>query len=212
MLAGTAAALATLGVGIYAGSELVGSGDASGAPASPASAPLSARVLAPSALPGFVLTADSAPVRGAYDWALVERAQTPGRETARLRALGFLGGFNEQLHARYPDAAAAVSVVERYRTASGASRELSYQYAQLRRQPGQRVSTFSVPGVPGARGIRIQGQRNVDLNVLFASGSYFYVVGTASPAGLHGAPTQAQLSTAATTLFLTNAGCVAKTK
>jgi hypothetical protein len=71
------------------------------------------------------------------------------------------------------------------------------------------VTTFSVPGIPGARGVRIQSRGTVDLNVLFASGPYFYTLGTASPSGAHGAPTQNQVSTAATTLYLTGAGCVA---
>jgi hypothetical protein len=211
-VAGSALALATLGIGIYAGSQLGGSGNTTSAPASPMNAPLSARVLSPSALPGFMRTADSAPVRSAYDWALVERSQPPARETARLRGLGFLGGFDEQLHGRYPTAASAVSVVERYRTASGANQELAYQYEQLHQQAGEQVSTFAVPGVPGARGIRIQGHGTVDLNVLFASGSYFYVIGSGSPAGSHAGPTQAQMSNAAATLFLTNAGCVANTR
>jgi hypothetical protein len=212
VIASSVAALATLGIGIYAGFQLAGSGAATNASVAPMNAPLSTRVLAPSALPGFIRTADSAPVRSAYDWALVERSQNPARETARLRTLGFLGGFDEQLHGRYPNAAAAVSVVERYRSPSGASRELAYQYAQLQHQPGQRVSTFAVPGVPGAHGVRIQGQRNADLNVLFSSGSDFYVIGSGFPAGSQGAPTETLLSNAAATLFLTNAGCVANTK
>jgi hypothetical protein len=209
--AATAAALATLGIGIYAGSQLGSPGNTASTAGSPVSTPLSARALAPSALPGFMLAADSAPVRSAYDWALVERSQEPARETARLRTLGFLGGFDEQLRGRYPNAAAAVSVVERYRTGLGASQEAAYQYAQLQHQPGQRTSTFPVPGVPGARGVRIEGRRTVD-NVLFSSGSYFYVISSGLRSGSHGAPTQAQLSSAAATLFLTNAGCVANTR
>jgi hypothetical protein len=47
------------------------------------------------------------------------------------------------------------------------------------------------------------------MNVLFASGAYFYIVGTASPSGAHGAPTQSQLSTAATEQYLAGMGCVA---
>ncbi len=204
--AGAAASL--LGLGLLGGSQL-GSTSSPAATRTPASPPLSARVLALSALPGFMLAADSAPVSSAAEWSRVEGSRTPGQESARLRSLGFAGGFDEQLHGRYPLQADGVSVAERYRTASGASQELAYQYGRLRDPAGGEATTFSVPGIPGARGVRIQSRRSVDLNVLFASGSYYYLVGTGGPSGAHGALGQASLSTAATTLYLTSAGCVA---
>jgi hypothetical protein len=208
-LASTAAAAALLGAAVFAGSQLGGTGSGHSTSATSTNLPLSARVLAPSALPGFMLTADAAPVHSASEWALVGRSRTPVRETARLRSLGFTAGYDEQLHGRYPVAASAVSVVERYRTAAGARGELAYRYRQLQLQPGAKVTTFSVPGIPGAHGVRVDSRGNVDMNIVFASGSYFYVVGAGFPAGAHGAPGQAQLSTAAATLYLSGMGCVA---
>ncbi len=207
-LAYAAAVVAALGVGVYAGAQVGGSSATGTVATSSTNAPLSARVLAPGALPGFSLNADSAPVASAYDWALVERSRTPERETARLRSLGFQGGFDEQLHAPYPSQAAAASIVERYRTASAARGELAYQYTQLRRQAGGSGSTFAVPTIPGARAIRTQAGGHVDTSVLFSFGSYFYVIRTGSPVHTQGALNQAQLATAAGTLYLTASGCV----
>ncbi len=214
-LATAAVAVAMLGVGVWAGTQIGGSSATGNVPERPSttprpsSTPLSARVIGPHALPGFSLSADSAPVSSAYDWARAERSQTPGRETARLRSLGFLGAFDEQLHARYPSQAAAVSIVERYRTAPGAHRELAYQYARLRYQEGAASSTFSVPAIPGARGIRVQSGGHVDMSVVFTSGQYFYVIRTGFPGNAHGVPTPAQLTGAAGTLYLSTNGCVA---
>jgi hypothetical protein len=208
-LASATAAVALLGVGLYAGLQLGGPSATRVTANVGANAPLSARVLDPSTLPGFMLSTDAAPVRSASEWAAVERAQAPSREAARLRAIGFVGGFDEQLHGRSAVSAEAVSVVERYQTTSGARQELADRSAQLLSQPGSKVSTFAVPAIPGARGVRVEGRGNAGLNILFASGPYFYSVGAGFPSASHVAVSQAQLSAAAGTLYLTTTGCVA---
>jgi hypothetical protein len=207
--ASAAAVVAALGVAIFAGTQIGGSSANGNTLASQSNAPLSARVLDPHALPGFALSADSAPVPSASDWARVERTRRPDRETARLRSLGFLGGYDEQLRARYPSPATAVSVVERYQTPSGARGELAFQYAQLRRQAEGSGSTFSVPTIPDARGLRTQAAGRVEMTVLFASGSYFYAIHTGFRDRTPGVPSPAQLSSAAGTLNLTVNGCIA---
>jgi hypothetical protein len=208
-LVSAAVVAATLGLGVYAGTNVDRSGEAGGIAGASTNAPLSARVLAPHSLPGFSLNADTAPVFSAYEWALVERVRTPASETARLRSLGFVGGFDEQLHARYPSQAAAVSVVERYRTPSAARTELSHQYAQIRSQAGKDVSTFPVPAIPGARGIQVQAGGRVDMTVLFTSGQYSYAIRTATLVHSHGVLTQAELTRAAGTEYLSVNDCVA---
>ncbi len=88
------------------------------------------RVLPASALHGFITTQRPEVMRSAQTWAVrAERSTSPSREAARLERLGFVAGVREQLHGRFPLAAEAVSVVERYRTPAGARGELAYQRA-----------------------------------------------------------------------------------
>jgi hypothetical protein len=208
-LAAAAAAVATLGVGGYGASQLSRDGGASTAVASlQVNLPLSARVLVPSVLPRFVVTRHPLPISNPSAWATVERSPSPLSEGARLGALGFVGGVAEQLHGQHPVDAQAISIVEQFRTSSGARRELAYQYAQLKNQLGEKLSTFSVPGIPGARGVRITGGATAGSKVLFAAGSYYYVVGAGSASSSHGAPGQWRLSAAAGWLYLASRGCV----
>jgi hypothetical protein len=208
-LAAAVAAVATLGVGGYGASQLSRDGGTSTTVASlQVNLPLSARVLEPSVLPRFVVTRNPLPISNPSAWATVERSPSPLSEGARLGALGFVGGVAEQLHGQYPVNAQAISIVEQFRTSSGARRELAYQFAQLKNQHGDRLSTFSVPGIPGARGVRITGGATAGANVLFAAGSYYYAVGAGSPSSSHGALGQGRLSAAAGWLYLASRGCV----
>jgi hypothetical protein len=232
-LTAVAAAVAIVGVAGYGVSQLSGDGQASSpAGSSPVNLPLSARVLAPSVLPSFAVTRNPAPIRNASAWSTVEKSPSLLGDGDRLRALGFVGGVAEQLHAQATSSAQAASdaqaassaqatsIVEQFRSSAGARRELAYQYAQLHGQPGakgakgekgekgEKVSTFSVPGIPGARGFRVTGGANAGLNILFAVGPYYYAVGAGSPGDAHGTPSQGQLSAAAGWLYLASRGCV----
>ncbi len=154
--------------------------------------PLSERVLAPSAFGGFVRTALSARVP----------------VTPRLRRLGFVAGVNEQLHGIYPMKAQAVSVVERFRSVSGARAELAYGDKTFAFGHGQKLERYPVIGIPGAIGWSVRDGRTTGMNVMFTNGSFYYLVGAAVSGHESGVPTRANLVAAAQAIYLMVNGCV----
>ncbi len=54
------------------------------------------------------------------------------------------------------------------------------------------------------------GNHGTGVNVSFAVGSYYYLVGSGSPTGTHGAPGQVQMSQAAQSIYLTISGCTTR--
>ncbi len=50
--------------------------------------------------------------------------------------------------------------------------------------------------------------RTADTNVMFTSGSYYYLVGVGVDGTGHGVPSRANLTAAAQTLYLMTNGCV----
>jgi hypothetical protein len=174
--------------------------------------PLTQRVLPPSSLHGFVTTRPLSPVRSAQTWAgRVERSATPAREAARLERLGFVAAAREQLHGRFPLAAEAVSVVERYRTTAGAQAELAYQ--RVTAETGwadQHVTLLRGIAIPGAVGWTARTPHVAAINIMFSVGHEFYVVGSAAAPGTRGAPTAGQMIAAAQLENLIANRCVAK--
>jgi hypothetical protein len=211
--ASLAATLGLIGAGGFAVSQLGGGGKASPAAAAvPARPPLrlTDRVLSAGAIPGMVAIQSPSVVRSASRWATtVEQSLSPARETARLRALGYVGGLAEQLHGRYPVMAEGISVVEQYRSPAGARAELAYQYARLKHSANSKFATFPV-AIPGGHGVSVTSAGTVGLNVMFAAGPYYYVVGTGAPSDSRSTPSQAQLVAAAQVLDLTISGCVGR--
>jgi hypothetical protein len=154
--------------------------------------PLSDRVLAPSTTQGFITTAPPATIR----------------PTGRLERLGFIAGVNEQLHGVYPLKAQAVSVVEHFRTAGAAQAELAYRSRTLTSGHAPTPERFSVAGIPGAVGWGEHAGATTDTNIMFTSGSYYYLVGAGVDGAGHGAPARTNLIAAAQTLYLMTNGCV----
>ncbi|HEX3976667.1 MAG TPA: hypothetical protein VHW96_10405 [Solirubrobacteraceae bacterium] len=205
------AAIATAGV---LATAAVGTGVLAQAPATAHAAgvrslPLSERVLPSSALPGFVVPDRPIVVRSALAWAArVERMSTPSREAQRLRQIGFVGGVNEQLRGVYPLAADAVSTVERFRSAAGANAEFSYQSSKAATAgPGERATALRT-GMPGAFGWVARSPQLTGINVMFTSGPYVYVIGSAAAPGTTDAPTWRQIIADAQLINLTVNGCV----
>jgi len=158
----------------------------------------------------MIATHPTAVARSASEWAAtVDSSRSPSRETARLRALGFAGGATEQLHGLYPLTAEAISIAEQYRSPAGARAELAYQYSRLENSPGAKVATFPT-GIPGARGVSVTAAGSTGLNVMFAVGRYYYLVGTGSPSSAHNVSGRPQLTRAAGVLYLTVNGCVSR--
>jgi hypothetical protein len=174
--------------------------------------PLTQRVLPASALHGFVTTQRPTTVRSAQTWAArVERSTTPAREAARLEGLGFVAGVREQLHGRFPLASEAVSVVERYRTLTGARAELAHQ--RMMAETGwadEHVTPLRGIAIPGAMGWIARGPHTAAVNIMFSAGREFYIVGSGAAPGTHGAPTAGQMIGAAQLENLIANGCVAK--
>jgi hypothetical protein len=169
---------------------------------------LADHIVTPAAFPGFVRTASPTVVASPSVWVAVERAVPSRSEAARLRGLGFVRAIDERLHARFPLTGEAISIAEQYHSPVGARAEFAHQYVRLEQSRGVKVSAFQA-GIPGAHGVRVVGGGTVGLNVLFSTGSYFYVVAVGYPSGTRGAPTAARVAAAAETLYLAITGCAA---
>jgi hypothetical protein len=180
-------ALMTVALAIFV-AERVGSRGSAASDASRvlSQLPLDQRVLTPSTLPGFVRADQPADVRA----------------TPRLEKLGYIAGLNEKLHGEFPQLAEAVSVVEQFKTSAGARAALADQYRQVRG-----VTPFHVVGIPAARGWMQRSGATTGINVMFTSGSYYYLVGAGFPNAAHGGPTPAQVVAAAQGLYLEINGC-----
>ena len=174
--------------------------------------PLTQRVLPDSALHGFITTQRPTAVHSAQTWAArVERSTTPAREAARLERLGFVAGIREQLHGRFPLAAEAVSVVERYRTLAGARAELAYQRTMAETGwADEHVTLLRGIAIPGAVGWIARSPHIAAVNIMFSVGREFYIVGSGAAPGTRGAPTAGQMIGAAQLENLIANGCVAK--
>jgi hypothetical protein len=175
---------------------------------------LSERLLPASALPGFITTAQPAVTYSAHSWARsTERSPDPGSETQRLRRLGFVAGVDEHLHGRFPLAAEAVSVVERFHSAAGARAELAYQRQRTfasEAGPSNTVNLLHGIGIPSAFGWVVKSAQGTGTNVAFTSGPYYYLIGSGAAPHAHGAPTQAQMLAVAQSENLLVHGCVSR--
>jgi hypothetical protein len=113
------------------------------------------------------------------------------KETERLEKLGFAVGLQGRLNpAKQESASQAVSVVEQFESEAGARGEVAAQ-AQLAKSRG--ASEFSVAGIPTARGFGA----SEDLNIAYAAGRYYYLVGVEITPGDTHAATRADLIAAA---------------
>jgi hypothetical protein len=92
-------------------------------------------------------------------------------ETKRLTRLAFIAGATENLTGA--NGRDGLSLVEQFRTPGGARSELANEHKLFKATvPG--YEPFAVPGIPGSFGYAAQGP---GLNVAFASGDYYYLVG-----------------------------------
>lgn len=134
------------------------------------------RLLTSSEMPaGFTANGQPSVSTGVPQW--LAQSQTPAKqvapETARLKRLGFVAGATLALNsAKGP----GLSLVEQFRSPAGARSELKSQTLTFEVAPG--FQKFPAPGIPGALGF---GFGNGGVNVAFADGDYYYVVGEAVP-------------------------------
>ena len=142
-------------------------------------------------LPGFVPQGYRAPSTSAQSWVAEFPPAQRASEAARLKALGFIAGITEQLAPAQQGGATgeAISIVEQFRSAHGASGTIADQIKQALTR-GE--SVFAVASIPGARGFG----SSRDANVAFSVGAFYYLVGFES-----GTATRAQLIAAAQSLY-----------
>lgn len=169
--------------------------------------PLTKRVLPSNAFPEFVATSRPAVVSDATAWASsAEHSVALASETARLRQLGFVAGVAEQLRGLYPGTNRAISSVEQFSSPAAARAELAYQHKRL---SAGNATSFNVAGIPGAVGVKASNRRTASVDVMFAAGSYYYLIGSQSPRAAHGALTPRQLIGGAEAMYLLINGCTA---
>jgi hypothetical protein len=174
-------------------------GTATPAPSLPPGTPATLRgphgvMLRAGDLAGFVPRGYSPPATTPESWTAGFPPAQRAPEAARLKAAGYVAAISEQLSPTN-GGGEAISVVEQFRSDRRAADEV---VAQLNQALGRHETAFAVSGIPGARGWGFSG-KPPDANVAFAVGAYYYLVGFGS-SGV-GAPTHAQLITAAQRLY-----------
>jgi hypothetical protein len=105
----------------------------------------------------------------------LQQVQTPpdqiASETARLERIGFVTAASQNLNSAQ---GAGISLVEQFRAPAGARSEFVHSVATFTAGPGR--MKFPVPGIPGAAGFGGSGPGQ-GVNVAFADGDYYYLVG-----------------------------------
>jgi hypothetical protein len=135
---------------------------------------LVARVLTNNELPGF--TASQPPTVQTNPRLYLagdESGPQLATDTARLERLGFKGAVNENLNG---SGVPGLSVVEQLGSVAAARSELASNVRSLKTAGGT-YATFPVSGIPGAVGYSISSPQGVGINILWADGPYYYLVG-----------------------------------
>ncbi len=144
----------------------------------PSSAPQAAitrRLLRGSEIPSGFSPAGPASVTPTIQ-EFVASIQTPSAQvasvTARYKRLGFVTAASQQLNG---PGGGGVSLVEQFRSPAAARSELANDLATFDGGPAGRVD-FRLPGVPNSGGFGGQGAGG-GVNVAWATGDYYYLVG-----------------------------------
>ena len=103
---------------------------------------------------------------------VVSPSNSPQSETARLKRIGFVAAASLNLNSSQGD---GISLVEQFRSPAGPRSELANTLATVDGGPPGQVR-FSVPAIPHSAGFGAPGSDN-GVNVAFADGDYYYVVG-----------------------------------
>ena len=171
------------------------------AAASPKPLPLSARLLTRGEFVGFTLET-STPYKSAKAWAATNTSLTPTQhkaEVVRLTSEGF-----RELLAEFLDNAQGpqngLAWVMQLGSAASARSELAAEI-RFEKAQGQTQETFRVGAIPGAFGFGgHHGSSGGGENIVFADGSFLYLVGNAWSGSTHN-PRRAALIDAATKLY-----------
>lgn len=125
--------------------------------------------------------------------------QQPEAQAAAEKAMLTREGFHAGATENFTTAdTSGISVVDEFRSVTAARDALAFYVSRLK-APGSTAGTyvpFRVPGTPGAMSFSLGGVSG-GINVAFAQGDYYYLVGT----GGGGPPAIAELNAAARRLY-----------
>jgi hypothetical protein len=158
-------------------------------------------VLVAGDFPGFT------PQENSVSHSAVETAngltERPGPEreqdVARLKRLGFIAAVRERLAPTSGGTDEAISIAQQFPSVGAAGSELLAETTPIAGHVG--YTPFAVSGIPGAHGFAASNNGFSGINVAFADGSYFYLIGAGWPNGLSTPPTKATLIAAAQRLY-----------
>jgi hypothetical protein len=165
--------------------------------------PLSARLIQASDFAGYAPEPSPTAYRSPRSWDSLDTGLTAAQvsaDIARLHREGFKEVLVEYLD-RAPGKQNGVSWVMQLGSPAAASAELAASLAEDKAQNPGTFSSYSVPGIAGARGYRVSGNGFIGENVLFADGPFLYLVGEGWTSGQRNAPTRADLVAAVTKLY-----------
>jgi hypothetical protein len=134
---------------------------------------IAARLLADNDLRGFTASPPAVNTT-ARSWVTAEELPPTqvDSEFAKLTRLGFIRGAREDLTMGNTP---GLSLFEQFHTNKAARTELAVDTAPASAGPGYK--RFAVPGIPGARGFTVIQSGQGGVNVAFAKGPYYYLVG-----------------------------------
>lgn len=167
--------------------------------------PLAGRVLRAGEFPGFVPRQQPSALTDVAAWNKV--APSGGIDVrARLSREGFVAGVREDLTWTKGNDRGALSAAVRLGSPKAARAEIAQQLRDFAAEPGRRgvltFTRFAVPGIPGAFGFTKTANDGAGHNIIWADGPFTYHVGVGWGAQVTDKPTQAQLISAARTLYL----------
>jgi hypothetical protein len=200
LCAGILVALALAGCGSSSNNAAT-SASASAARSAAASAAVASRVLRAQELAGF--TPSGRPTVGSSPKTWVEGLGIPPEnqpsELERYEKEGLVAAELEQLAAAHAGSARGLSLVEDFNSPEAAAFELASQGKQLQKLGAK---TFAVSAIPGAHGYTQHSRINVE----FADGTYYYLVGARWLPGTPSPTTTAAVIAAAQRLYRRNHG------
>jgi hypothetical protein len=118
-------------------------------------------------------------------------------EEARLRRLGFQAAFAQNFQPVDQAPAAALCLVEQFRTSGAARAQVAEILAQADRLAS--VDRFAVPTIPGAKGFTATDATSSGTNVVFSVGRYTLRI--AADGRSDSEPARSQIITAAQRLY-----------
>jgi hypothetical protein len=164
--------------------------------APPAVRALAGRMLVAGDLRGLVPQGQRTIATSAKSWVHEYPPGEQETERRRLEGLGFVRAVSEHLVGSTANGSEGTSVAILFRSPRSAVTNVDDEA----KSPRFAAKTFTVAGIPGAKGFGAVGSET-DYNVAFAVGPYYYLVGEGYHTGAPGAPTREQLITAAQRLY-----------